>query len=100
MRQRSFHELAGGALVLLDVSVVGFYALWFAADTAAVNRAEERGLDPQQLLVNSHWLWAFANATLVCLVALNVILIAGWRRHRKQENQEQPVQPDLLPIER
>lgn len=90
MWQRSFHEFTCGVLVLLDISVLGFYLLWFAADTAAVNRAEESGLDPQQFLANSHWLWVFANATLVCLIALNVVLIVGWRRQRNQNYQEQP----------
>jgi len=87
-RQRpphSFRSLVGGVLVLLDISALGFYALWFIADNAAVNRAEEHGIDPQQLLPNDNWLWLFANATLVCLIVLNVILVIGrWRSGRQE----------------
>ncbi|MBE6483083.1 MAG: cell surface protein [Actinomyces ruminicola] len=93
---RSFHKLAGGALALLDISVLGFYALWFVAHDAAVDRSEEHGFDPQQLLANAYWLWAFANATLVCLIALNVILIVGWRRSRRRE---QLALPGPRPVE-
>ena len=37
-------------LVVLNISVVCFYVLWEVADTIAVNRVEEHGFDPQQLL--------------------------------------------------
>ncbi|WP_147680179.1 cell surface protein [Actinomyces ruminicola] len=78
-----FHGLVGGALLLLDVSAVGFYILWFIADNEAAIRAEAHGFDPQQLLANGNWLWLFANATLICLIVFNVILIRGWWRQRR-----------------
>ena len=37
-------------LAALNVTVVSFFVLWSNADTAAVNRAEEHGFDPSQLL--------------------------------------------------
>lgn len=96
----SFHKLVGGTLTLLDISALGFYALWFVAHDAAVDRSEEHGFDPQQLLANAYWLWAFANATLLFLIVLNVVLIVGWRRQRNQNHQAQPPRPDSQPIGR
>ena len=37
-------------LAALNASVISFFVLWSMADAAAVNRAEEHGFDPSQLL--------------------------------------------------
>ena len=54
MREQQ-HDIAlrrevAAVLVVLNVSVICFYGLWQAADMITVNRAEEHGFDPQQLL--------------------------------------------------
>ena len=72
------------ALVALNVSVVCFYGLWQVADTIAVNRAEEHGFDPQQLLPHFVLFWLAAQATLLSLLALDVLVIVAWRRARRR----------------
>ena len=60
-------------LVVLNISVVCFYVLWEVADTIAVNRAEEHGFDPQQLLPHFVPFWFAAQASLLSLLALDVL---------------------------
>ena len=67
-------------LVVLNISVVCFYVLWEVADTIAVNRAEEHGFDPQQLLPHNILFWLAAQASLLSLLALDVLAIVAWRR--------------------
>lgn len=70
-------------LVVLNMSVVCFYVLWEVADTIAVNRAEEHGFDPQQLLPHNILFWLAAQASLLSLLALDVLAIVAWRRRRR-----------------
>mgnify|MGYP000950923714 FL=1 len=72
------------ALVALNVSVICFYGLWQVADTIAVNRAEEHGFDPQQLLPHGTLFWFAAHASLLSLLALDALVIVAWRRARRR----------------
>ena len=71
-------------LAALNVSVISFFVLWSNADTAAVNRAEEHGFDPNQLLPHATPFWFAAHASLLSLLALDVLAFLAWRRSRSQ----------------
>ena len=71
-------------LAALNVSVISFFMLWSNADTAAVNRAEEHGFDPSQLLPYDIPFWFAAHASLLSLLALDVLAFLAWRRSRSQ----------------
>ena len=71
-------------LVVLNISVVCFYVLWEVADTIAVNRAEEHGFDPQQLLPHNILFWLAAQASLLSLLALDVLMVVAWRWRKLQ----------------
>jgi len=71
-------------LAALNVSVISFFVLWSNADTAAVNRAEEHGFDPNQLLPHAIPFWFAAHASLLSLLALDVLSFLAWRRSRSQ----------------
>ena len=71
-------------LAALNVSVISFFVLWSNADTAAVNRAEEHGFDPSQLLPYDTPFWFAAHASLLSLLALDVLAFLAWRRSRSQ----------------
>ena len=71
-------------LAALNVSVISFFMLWSNADTAAVNRAEEHGFDPNQLLPHATPFWFAAHASLLSLLALDVLAFLAWRRSRSQ----------------
>lgn len=71
-------------LAALNVTVVSFFVLWSNADTAAVNRAEEHGFDPSQLLPYDIPFWFAAHASLLSLLALDVLAFLTWRRSRSQ----------------
>ena len=71
-------------LAALNASVVSFFVLWSMADTAAVNRAEEHGFDPNQLLPHATPFWFAAHASLLSLLALDVLAFLAWRRSRSQ----------------
>ena len=71
-------------LVVLNMSVICFYGLWQVADTIAVNRAEEHGFDPQQLLPHFVLFWLAAQATLLSLLALDALVVVAWRRVRRR----------------
>ena len=71
-------------LAALNVSVISFFVLWSNADTAAVNRAEEHGFDPSQLLPYDIPFWFAAHASLLSLLALDVLAFLAWRRSRSQ----------------
>ena len=77
-------------LVALNVSVICFYGLWQVADTIAVNRAEEHGFDPQQLLPHSTLFWFAAHASLLSLLALDALVIVAWRRARRRRRNPLP----------
>ena len=79
-------------LAALNASVVSFFVLWSMADTAAVNRAEEHGFDPSQLLPYDIPFWFAAHASLLSLLALDVLAFLAWRRSRRHV----PQQPDLI----
>ena len=71
-------------LASLNASVISFFVLWSNADTAAVNRAEEHGFDPSQLLPHDTPFWFAAHASLLSLLALDVLTFLAWRRSRSQ----------------
>ena len=71
-------------LAALNTSVISFFVLWSMADTAAVNRAEEHGFDPSQLLPHDIPFWFAAHASLLSLLALDVLAFLAWRRSRSQ----------------
>ena len=71
-------------LAALNTSVISFFVLWSNADTAAVNRAEEHGFDPSQLLPYDTPFWFAAHASLLSLLALDVLAFLAWRRSRSQ----------------
>ena len=71
-------------LAALNASVISFFVLWSNADTAAVNRAEEHGFDPSQLLPHDTPFWLAAHASLLSLLALDVLAFLAWRRSRSQ----------------
>ena len=78
-------------LVVLNVSVICFYGLWQAADTIAVNRAEEHGFDPQQLLPHDMLFWFAAQASLLSLLAFDaLVIVIVWRRARRRRQDPRP----------
>ena len=79
-------------LAALNASVISFFVLWSMADTAAVNRAEEHGFDPSQLLPHDIPFWFAAHASLLSLLALDVLAFLAWRRSRRRV----PQQPDVI----
>ena len=81
-----------GALAALNVTVASFFVLWSNADSAAVNRAEEHGFDPNQLLPHATPFWFAAHASLLSLLALDVLAFLAWRRSRGHV----PQQPDVI----
>ena len=87
-------------LVVLNISVVCFYVLWEVADTIAVNRAEEHGLDPQQLLPHNILFWRAAQASLLSLLALDVLAIVAWRRRRRWQKPQTAVNDSSEPVSR
>ena len=79
-------------LAALNVSVISFFVMWSMADAAAVNRAEEHGFDPSQLLPYDIPFWFAAHASLLSLLALDVLAFLAWRRSRRHV----PQQPDVI----
>ena len=79
-------------LAALSTSIMSFYALWGIADNTAVNRAEEHGFDPNQLLPHATPFWFAAHASLLSLLALDVLAFLAWRRSRRHV----PQQPDVI----
>ena len=72
------------ALAALNVAVISFYALWSIADSMTVNRAEKHGFDPNQLLPHDIPFWFAAHASLLGLLALDVLVFMAWRKSRSQ----------------
>lgn len=85
-------------LVVLNKSVVCFYVLWEVADTIAVNRAEEHGFDPQQLLPHNILFWLAAQASLLSLLALDVLAIVAWRRRWRWQKLQTAVNDSSEPV--
>ena len=85
-------------LVVLNISVVCFYVLWEVADTIAVNRAEEHGLDPQLLLPHNILFWLAAQASLLSLLALDVLAIVAWRRRWRWQKLQTAVNDSSEPV--
>lgn len=85
-------------LVVLNISVVCFYVLWEVADTIAVNRVEEHGFDPQQLLPHNILFWLAAQASLLSLLALDVLMIVAWRRRRRWQKLQTAVNDSSEPV--
>ena len=84
-------------LVVLNISVVCFYVLWEVADTIAVNRVEEHGFDPQQLLPHNILFWLAAQASLPSLLALAIV---AWRRRRRWQKPQTAVNDSPEPVSR
>ncbi|PQZ98513.1 hypothetical protein CQ019_16900 [Arthrobacter sp. MYb229] len=77
---RDFNKLLGvlGGLTLLglNVAVVAFFFLWQIADSAAVNRMEAAaGVDPAQMLPDANPLWIAAHASLLMVLAADVLAV-------------------------
>lgn len=87
-------------LVVLNMSVVGFYGLWFRANTITGIRAEEHGFDPQQLLPHFVPFWFAAQASLLSLLALDVLAIVAWRRRRRWQKPQTAVNDSPEPVSR
>ena len=85
-------------LVVLNMSVVGFYGLWFRANTITGIRAEEHGFDPQQLLPHFVPFWLAAQASLLSLLALDVLMIVAWRRRRRWQKLQTAVNDSSEPV--
>ena len=85
-------------LVVLNISVVCFYVLWEVADTIAVNRVEEHGFDPQQLLPHNILFWLAAQASLLSLLALDVLMIVAWRRRWRWQKLQTAVNDSSEPV--
>jgi len=85
-------------LVVLNMSVVCFYVLWEVADTIAVNRVEEHGFDPQQLLPHNILFWLAAQASLLSLLALDVLAIVAWRRRWRWQKLQTAVNDSSEPV--
>jgi len=85
-------------LVVLNISVVCFYVLWEVADTIAVNRVEEHGFDPQQLLPHNILFWLAAQASLLSLLALDVLAIVAWRRRWRWQKLQTAVNDSSEPV--
>ena len=79
-------------LAALNVSVISFYVLWSIADSITVNRAEEHGFDPNQLLPHAIPFWFAAHASLLSLLTLDVLVFRAWRRSCRHV----PQQPDVI----
>ena len=77
-------------LVLLNMSVVCFYGLWFRANTITGIRAEEHGFDPQQLLPHFVPFWFAAQASMLSLLAFDALVIVAWRRARRRRQDSRP----------
>lgn len=67
----------------LDVFFVWTYVLWSNADTWAINRSEEAGVDQSLLLPNSHMLWVTINLAAIALVVANILVIRVWSAERR-----------------
>ena len=85
-------------LVVLNMSVVGFYGLWFRANTITGIRAEEHGFDPQQLLPHNILFWLAAQASLLSLLALDVLAIVAWRRRWRWQKLQTAVNDSSEPV--
>ncbi|MCM3657482.1 hypothetical protein M3147_09490 [Agromyces mediolanus] len=73
----------------LNVAFIAFFALWYAADTQAVNAAETTsGFDQSSLLPNSDFLWIAAHTSLALVIALDVCLVLLWRTSRRDHSAE------------
>lgn len=65
-------------LGILNIATFAFYVLWVNADQWAVNRSESSGgFDASQLPPHSGVTWIAAQGTLMSLVTVDVIAIAG-----------------------
>ena len=71
-------------LAALNASVISLYGIWFSANTTTTARAEEHGFDPSQLLPYDIPFWFAAHASLLSLLALDVLAFLTWRKSRSQ----------------
>lgn len=71
-------------LVAFNAAMVGFFALWRVADSAAINAYEESGFNSVLEPPNLELTWIAAHAAIVLLVALDVCLLVLWRRWKHQ----------------
>ena len=91
-KDTSLHKLTSVILTLLNLSVISLYGIWFSANATTTARAEEHGFDPNQLLPHAIPFWFAAHASLLSLLALDVLAFLAWRRSRRHA----PQQPDVI----
>lgn len=66
------------AMVGLNITVLAFFVLWSIADSAAIGRMEsESNMDPGQMLPNSELMWLAAHGSVLMVVVLDVLAVAG-----------------------
>lgn len=62
----------------LNISVLAFFVLWKIADSTAIGHMEsESSVDPGQMLPNSEMMWLAAHGSVLMLVVLDVLIVAG-----------------------
>ena len=88
-KDTSLHRLTSVILTLLNLSVISLYGIWFSANATTTARAEEHGFDPSQLLPYDIPFWFAAHASLLSLLALDVLVFLAWRRSRSQPKSPQ-----------
>lgn len=69
-----------GLVLLLNVALFSFFALWRVADSAAISAYEESGFNPLFEPPNLELTWVAAHAAIALMVALDVCLLVLWRR--------------------
>lgn len=66
------------AVVGLNIAVLAFFVLWKIADSTAIGRMEsEPSVDPGQMLPNSELMWLAAHGSVLMLVVVDVLIVAG-----------------------
>lgn len=78
--------VASIGLIVTNIAVIAFYHYYSVADLEAVNRAEEHGFDPSQLLPNYVLFWISATASLLAVLFMDAVvavwLFLTWRDRR------------------
>ncbi len=71
--------LAFALTISLNVTLIMFFILWYAADSQAVNAAEGKsGFDQSVMLPHSNLLWIAAHTSLALMLALDACLVVLW----------------------
>ncbi|GAA2448877.1 hypothetical protein [Agromyces soli] len=81
--------LAFAIAVGLNVALIVFFVLWYAADSQAVNAAEgESGFDQSSMIPHSNLLWVAAHTSLTLMLALDACLVVLWCRGSQRRRGE------------